>query len=418
MIADAPAFAAKCRAAVCRLCDHSGLEPILDMGPMPLSGGFLTRERLASPEALYPLEVGFCSDCSLVQLLSAVQPETLFCDDYPYYSSYTDSLVAHARASVDELIATRGLGPESFVVELASNDGYLLKRFVERGVPVLGIDPAAGPASAAGKAGVPTLNTFFTEALGQSLAAEGRVADVIIANNVLAHVPDLRGFVRGIARLLKPNGVAVFEVPYVRRLVDGGEFDTIYHEHLCYFSVTALHRLFGACGLQLNDVRELSIHGGSLRAYVSRDAPIGQSVMRLLSEETSHGLDRPVYYERFAERVASIRSNLLRELKALKALDKTIAAYGAAAKGTILLNTLGVDTHLIEFAVDRNVHKQGKFIPGVRIPILDVCELERRMTDYTVILAWNIAQEVLSQQSEYRRRGGRFIIPIPDYCVV
>ena len=412
------AFVEKCASASCRSCGKVGLAPVLDLGPMPLSDGFLTEAQLASPDEYYPLEVAFCEDCALVQILETVPPEKLFCEDYPYYSSFSDALLEHSRKNALELIERRGLGGESLVVELASNDGYLLKNFVEKGVPVLGIDPADGPAKAAEKQGVPTMCTFFGKDLAEKLRSEGRRADVIIANNVLAHVADTNGFVEGVRTLLKDDGVAVIEVPYVRDLVDHCEFDTIYHEHLCYFSVTALDALFRRHNLYLNDIRRLSIHGGSLRLYVEPNEAVGEAVKSMLEAERADGLDGPSFYQHFAQRVRSIRERIRALLSELRRQGKVIAAYGAAAKGTIMLNYIGANAELIEFVVDRNVHKQGKYVPGARIPIREPAALLAEKPDYAVILAWNFKDEIMAQQAAYHDAGGRFVVPIPNPEVV
>ncbi|RMF81490.1 MAG: class I SAM-dependent methyltransferase [Planctomycetota bacterium] len=407
-------FARRCEAAHCRSCERVGLRPVLDLGEMPLSDGFLHSDQLDRAEPRYPLEVAFCPGCALVQILETVPPEELFCEDYPYFSSFSDTLLAHSRENALELIADRRLDANSLVVELASNDGYLLRNFVEHGVPVLGIDPAPGPAKAAEQVGVPTLNDFFTLDLARKLAAEGRRADVILANNVLAHVADTNGFVAGIGELLKPDGVAVIEVPYLRDLIDHCEFDTIYHEHLCYFSVTALDHLFRRHGLHLNRVRRLPIHGGSLRLYVQHEQRVEDSVRALLADEHRDGLDAPRYYEDFAARVASIGERLHELIAGLKRDGKRIYAYGAAAKGTIMLNYARLDHTLIDCALDRNVHKQGRTIPGVRIPIVAPERLLADMPDYTLLLVWNLKDEILNAQRDYIERGGRFIVPIPE----
>ncbi|HNO76822.1 MAG TPA: class I SAM-dependent methyltransferase [Phycisphaerae bacterium] len=413
-------FTERCDAASCRSCGQSTLKPVLDLGKMPLADGLLNDAQLAEHENRYPLELAFCSNCALVQILETVPPEILFGHDYPYFSSFSDALLAHSRDNALDLIERRNLEPGEgcLVVELASNDGYLLKNFVEKGINVLGIDPAPGPAKAAEEIGVPTLCDFFTENLAGKLANEGKQADVIIANNVLAHVADTNGFVRGIRTLLKDGGAAVIEVPYVRELIEHGEFDTIYHEHLCYFSVCALDALFRQNGLFLNDVKPLAIHGGSLRLYVEKHERPSPVILEMLSEERALGLDRYEYFKNFSERVLDIRSEMQTLLNDLREQGKTIAGYGAAAKGAIMLNFIGAGTDVIDYVVDRNVHKQGLHMPGTHQPIPDPARILQEMPDYVVILPWNFKDEIMSQQQEYRDKGGQFIIPIPKPHVV
>jgi SAM-dependent methyltransferase len=404
--------------AGCRSCGSSALEPILSLGEVPLADGLVDPSRMNGPDARYPLDVAFCTGCSLVQVIETVSPEVLFDETYVYFSSFSDELLRHSRANAERLIEARHLGSGSLVLELASNDGYMLRNFAERGIPVLGIDPAPGPAHAARDAGIPTLEAFFGDELARSLRTDGTRADVVIANNVLAHVPDLNGFVEGIRIVLQDGGVAVIEAPYVKDLIDRCEFDTIYHEHLCYFSVSALVPLFERHGLTLERVEHLEIHGGSLRLFVGAGVEAGDSVRTYLEDERRAGLTEVDYYLDFAARVRAIQRDLLATVRGLKESGSRIAGYGAAAKGTILLNSTGIGADLIDFVVDRNVHKQGRLVPGVRIPIDDPSRLESEMPDYLLVLAWNFKDEIMRQQDGYRRRGGRFLIPVPEPVVV
>lgn len=404
--------------SACRSCKNPDLREVLSLGQMPLADRLLTEEMLAQQEPRYPLTVMFCGECSLVQIAETVPPEVLFCDDYPYYSSFSPALLQHSRDNALDLIRTRSLGESSLVVELASNDGYLLKNFVEQGISVLGIDPAEGPACVAREAGVDTLCTFFSLDLARRLRDQGRSADVIVANNVLAHVADLNGFVEGIGVLLEDHGVAVVEVPYVVDLVDHCEFDTIYHEHLCYFSVTALACLFRRHGLHLNDAKRLTIHGGSLRLYVEHEADPSASLRSLLDAEADTGVTGYRNYHKFAERVSRVRDDLRDMLGRLKREGKSIAAYGAAAKGATLINYVGIGRELIDFVVDRNVHKHHKYMPGQHLPIYPCERLHEAKPDYVLLLAWNFAGEIMQQQAEYLANGGRFIVPVPAPRIV
>lgn len=402
----------------CRACGSSDLQTIVEFGITPLADGLVKAENLDQPEIKVPLTLAFCPESGLVQILETVPPEILFCRDYPYFSSVSPMLMKHFGDSAQSLIDKRGLNEKSLVIEAASNDGYMLNTFVQAGVPVLGIDPAEGPANRAIERGINTLNTFFTEELANSLKAEGKQADVFLANNVLAHVPDLNGFVRGIKALLKPDGVAVIECPYVVDLVDHGEFDTIYHQHLCYFSVTALDRLFRSHGLFLNDVIRTTIHGGSLRLFVEPQENVQEGVTSLLKMEVERKVDRIDYYLDFADRVNKIKSELMTILTDLKQQGKSIVGYGAAAKATTLLAYFGIDTKILDYVADLNQFKQGRFMGGNHLPIVAPTKILEDQPDYMLILAWNFADEIIKQQSEFQSKGGKFIVPIPSPKVV
>jgi SAM-dependent methyltransferase len=403
----------------CRSCGASGLRPFLDLGVTPLADALVDPERVSELEDTFPLEVAFCERCSLVQILEEVPAEKLFVDNYLYFSSFSDALLDHARRHAEDLIDTRGLGAESFVVELASNDGYLLRNFVEHGIPVLGIDPAPDQAEAATRAGVPTLAEFFGTELARRLVADGPSADVIIANNVMAHVPDLNGFVAGMATLLGDDGVITVENPYVRDLIEHVEFDTIYHEHFCYYSCSAVDALVRRHGMFLNHVEYFPrLHGGTLRWWISKREGRTAEAEAFLARETNDGMLAFDYYRDFAARVSSIRERLVGLLRDLKDDGAVIAAYGAAAKGSTLVNYAGIGTDLVDFVVDRNVHKQGKLMPGVHIPIRSPDALLEARPDYVLLLAWNFKEEVVEQQREYVASGGRFIVPVPEPSIV
>ncbi|MEM9783661.1 MAG: NAD-dependent epimerase/dehydratase family protein [Pseudomonadota bacterium] len=421
MVADAaitPGFEADAAKVCCATCDHVGLKPIIDMGLMPRSDGLLDRNALARRESLVPLRVGFCPECSLVQLLETRPAEEMFGDDYFYFSSFSDDLLEHSRKNALELIEMRDLGADDLVVEIASNDGYMLKNFKEKGVGVLGIDPSSQPANAAREKGIETVVDFFGTRVAGELRDAGRRADLIIANNVVAHVADQNDLVAGMATLLADDGMVVVEFPYVRDMIDFIEFDTIYHEHRCYFSVGSAKALFARHGLYLNDMRRVAVHGGSLRLYFGKTDEPSAAVTAILEEERSLGLDRYEYYRDFGQRVAEFRQKARKLLGELKAEGLRIAAYGAAAKGTIMLNFLGVGERTIEYAVDRNSHKQGKYIPGVRVPIDAPSRLQDDRPDYVLVLPWNFRDEIIRQQQDFLAAGGKFVVPIPELEIV
>ncbi len=409
----------------CRSCRHSAPQPVLTLGEMPLANRLITEAQLHEPEPAYPLDLVFCSRCTLLQITETVPPESLF-REYVYFSSFSDTMLRHVKELVTHLIASRGLDEASLVVEVGSNDGYLLQYYKQVGIPVLGIEPAGNVARVAQEErGIPTLMEFFGEALGRRLSDEGRRANVLHAHNVLAHVADLNGFVKGIRWLLGDGGVAVIEVPYVKDLIDRCEFDTIYHEHLCYFSLTALSQLFRRHALVIADVERVPVHGGSLRLFVrggdQKDGTENGSslrVRRLMAEEAEWGVDRADVYRGFAQRVERLKLSLRSLLRELKHTQKRLAGYGASAKGAILLNYCGIDRGMLDFVVDRSAYKQGHYMPGVHLPIYSPERLLEAMPDYVLLLIWNLAEEILEQQAEYRQRGGRFIIPIPDLRVV
>ena len=400
----------------CRSCSNRELITILSLGKTPLANALLTREQLDETEQTFDLDLVFCPSCSLVQITETVSPETLF-QEYFYLSSFSETMLRHSEENVRGLIQSRNLNSESFVVEIASNDGYLLQYYKRAGIPVLGIEPARNIAQTAVERGIPTVCEFFDAELAKKLIAEGKRADVVHANNVLAHVPDLNGFVHGVQFLLKDSGIAVIEVPYVKDMIDGTEFDTIYHEHLCYFSLTALENLFRRHDLLIEDVKHLDIHGGTLRIQATKQNARSTIVDEMLAEEAAW-VGSEEFYRGFGKDVERLRVELVSLLSRLQAEGKRIAVYGASAKGSTLMNYFGLGRPLLDFVVDRSTIKQGHYTPGTHLPIYAPAMLLEEKPDYVLLLTWNFADEILQQQDEYRKQGGRFIIPIPEVRVV
>jgi SAM-dependent methyltransferase len=405
---------------VCRFCRNPIRRTVVDLGMSPLCESYVEAARLDDMEPFYPLHVRICDSCFLVQLRAYVPPEEIF-TEYAYFSSYSTSWLEHARRYADMISERLPLGRDKLVVELGSNDGYLLQAFVERGIPVLGIEPAGNVAEVAVERGVPTVVAFFGADTARRLAAEGRRADLLVANNVLAQVPDLNDFVAGIRLLLAPGGVATIEVPHLLRLLDRNQFDTIYHEHYSYFSLGTLQRILSAHGLTIFDVEELSTHGGSMRVYAAHadghGVPADDSVADLLAREDAAGLSTPEPYASFAARVEETKRRLLEVLISIKREGKSVAGYGAPGKGNTLLNYCGIRGDLIDYTVDRNPYKQGRFLPGTHIPIAHPSKIAERRPDFILILPWNLKDEIIEQLSFVRDWGARFIVPIPAVVV-
>ncbi len=406
--------------AECRFCSAILRHTFVDLGMSPLCESFLTREQLNQMEPFYPLHAQVCDRCFLVQVEEYVGPERIF-SEYAYFSSFSTAWLAHAKAYVDMIAERLGLGPSSYVVELGSNDGYLLRNFVAKGIPTLGVEPAANVAAAAIEQGVPTTTRLFGRQTAEELVAERGRADLIIGNNVLAQVTDLNGFVAGMKILLKPQGVITMEFPHLLRLMDENQFDTIYHEHFSYFSFLTAERIFARHGLTLFDVEELWTHGGSLRIYACHteaSRPTGPRVEALRAREQAAGLDRIEKYALFTEQVQETKRRLLEFLIGAKRAGKTIVGYGAPGKGNTLLNYCGIRTDFLDYTVDRNPYKHGRFLPGTHIPIFEPDKIKQTRPDYVLILPWNLKDEVMAQLAEIRTWGGQFVIPIPRLEVI
>ncbi len=406
----------------CRHCQTPLHIPFIDLGCAPPSNAYLTRDKLTAPETWYPLRVLVCEHCWLVQTEDFARAETFFNDEYAYFSSYSSTWLAHSKRYANEMIDRFGLtASNTHVVEIAANDGYLLQYFTERNIPCTGIEPTASTAEAARQKGITIIEDFFGCRLAGILTTQGKQADLMVANNVLAHVPDINDFVRGFAQVLKPKGVATFEFPHLLRLVSGNQFDTIYHEHFSYLSLTSVSRIFSQNGLVIFDVEELPTHGGSLRIFAQRKdtgrRKLEACMDTLLETEKAAGLMRQDYYTGFQSRAVQIKNDFLAFLLQAKSRGKTVAGYGAAAKGNTLLNFAGIKPDLMQFICDAAPSKQGRFMPGSRIPILPPQELSSRKPDFVVILPWNIRDEITKQLAYIEQWGGVFVTAVPTLCI-
>jgi len=406
-------------AGLCLGCGAQLPDAFLDLGEMPLANSYVEAGNVDKQETVYRLAVAYCPLCHLVQITHRVPPQDMF-SDYLYFSSFSSAFLKHAEAMAESLATRFSVGSNNLVMEVGSNDGYLLNFFQKKGVPVLGIEPAGNIARVANERGIPTMDVFFgPESVNEILNEKGQ-AEIIIGNNVLAHVPLINDFMHCVNKCLKPGGSAVFEFPYLKDLLEHTEFDTIYHEHVFYYSLNAIKILAERVGMSVYDVSRQDIHGGSIRVLLQKqnNHDVANIVNQMLIEEANYGITSSSVYNAFAERVERLKTELVRLLKDLKKNGKTIAAYGAAAKGSTLLNYADIDTALIDFVVDKSTYKQGKCMPGVHLPIFSPSRLLEAMPDYTLLLAWNFADEIQQQQSEYLQRGGRFIIPVPEPRVV
>ncbi len=405
----------------CRHCAHALERSFCDLGLSPLANSYLSREQLTQGEVFFPLHAFVCGHCFLVQLQQFETPASIF-NEYAYFSSYSDSWLDHARVYTEEMIARFGLTSSSSVIELASNDGYLLQYFAKKGIPVLGVEPARNVARVAQERGIPTLVQFFGTNTATALMNDGRRADLLLGNNVLAHVPDLNDFVRGMKTVLNPDGLITMEFPHLLRLMEENQFDTIYHEHFSYFSFLTVVRVFGAHGLRLFDVQQLPTHGGSLRIFATHaentSHRVDPAVAALLEQERAAGLESLEAYSDFSARVRGTKRRLLTFLIGAKEQGKTIVGYGAPAKGNTLLNYCGIGPDIIDYTVDRSPHKQEMFLPGSRLPIFHPDKIRETKPDYVFILPWNLEKEIASQMAHIREWGGRFVVPVPEIKIV
>jgi len=406
---------------VCRFCGAELTKSFVDLGTFPLSNTYLLPEKLREQEIFYPLHAYVCETCFLVQLEEYETPEQIF-GDYAYFSSYSESWLKHARNYTRQMIARFTLGGQHQVIEVASNDGYLLQYFKKADIPILGIEPAANVAKVAQEKEIPTLVAFFGQQTAKELVAQGIQADLLIGNNVLAHVPDLHDFVAGMKILLKSQGVITMEFPHLLRLMQENQFDTIYHEHFSYFSFTTVRKVFEAHGLMLFDVEQIPTHGGSLRIYARHredlTKPVGLRVTELLAREEAAGLKQIQTYQAFGQQVKETKRKILEFLIRAKGEGKTIAGYGAPAKGNTLLNYCGIGTDFLDYTVDRSPHKQGLYLPGSHIPIESPDKIRETKPDYVIILPWNLKDEIINQLAYIREWGGKFVVLIPKVTVI
>src|SRR5450432_464069 len=401
----------------CRFCREPLRQTFADLGLSPLCESYVEPGKLSAPEILYPLHCFVCEKCFLVQLPEHVPAKTIF-EEYAYFSSYSETWLEHAKAYVETISERLSLTAQSLVVELASNDGYLLQYFLARDIPVLGVEPAKNVAQAAIKKGIPTVTEFFGGELARKLVSEGRKADLLLGNNVLPHVPDINDFVSGMKVLLKPRGVITMEFPHLVRLIEENQFDTIYHEHFSYLSFTTVEQIFRAHGLMLFDVQELRTHGGSLRIFACHEddesKQVSQAAMELKKTEAVWGIARLDRYQAFGQKVEATKRNILRFLIDTKSQGKNIAGYGAPGKGNTLLNYCGIRSDFLDYTVDRSSYKQGKFTPGTRIPIYPPEHIRRTRPEFLFILPWNLKEEIIKQNAFIREWGGQFVVPIPE----